>query len=91
MELIIKPFSSLPCRLEVFTINEKDADQEDFGDIYDHHKEDAEPYACADMQFNSVPATKKVLDKYNITEEEYYNICKELEYKLRVGRCGWCV
>ena len=33
----------------------------------------------------------KVLDKYNITEEEYYNICNELECKLCVGGCGWCV
>lgn len=28
---------------------------------------------------------------YNITEEEYYNICNELECKLCVGSCGWCV
>ena len=51
MELVIKPFRSLPCRLEVFTINGKTADQEDFGDTDDHHYEDAEPYACADMHF----------------------------------------
>lgn len=36
MELIIKHFHSLPCRLEVFTINGKGADQDDFGDMYDH-------------------------------------------------------
>lgn len=36
MELIIKPFHSLPCHLEVFTINGKDADQDDFGDVFDH-------------------------------------------------------
>lgn len=32
---------------------------------------------------------KEVLDKYNITEEEYYNICNELKDKLFVGGCRW--
>ena len=91
MELIIKHFHSLPCRLEVFTINGNGADQDDFGDMYDHDAESAEPYACADMHFEPKPPTKEVLDKYNITEEEYYNICNELECKLCVGGCGWCV
>ncbi len=35
MELVIKPFHSSPCRLEVFTINGKNAEQNDFGDMYD--------------------------------------------------------
>lgn len=91
MEINIKPFHALPCRLEMFTINGKSAEQEDFGDIYDHDIESAEPYACANMYFESKPPTKEVLDKYNITEEEYCNICDELEDKLCVGSCGWCV
>lgn len=91
MELVIKPFESFPCRLEVFTINGNSADQDDFGDTFDNHYEDADPYACANMQFISKPSTKEVLDKYNITEEDYYNICNELECKLCVGSCGWCV
>ena len=91
MEVVIEPFHSLPCSLEVFTINGKGADLYDFGDIYDHDKESAEPYACADMHFDSKPPTKKVLDEYNLTREEYYNICNELERKLCVGRCGWCI
>lgn len=33
MELIIKPFHGLPCELEVFTINGKAADSDDFGEI----------------------------------------------------------
>ena len=91
MELVIKPIRSLPCSLEVFTINGKGADQYDFGDIYDHDIESAEPYACADMHFDPKPPTKKVLDKYNLTKEQYYNICNELKCKLCVGRCGWCI
>lgn len=69
----------------------KNAEQNDFGDTYDHHYEDAEPYACADMHFDPKPPTKEVLNRYNITEEEYYNICNELECKLCVGSCGWCI
>lgn len=37
------------------------------------------------------PPTEIVLRKYSITKEEYYSICDELENKLHVGRCGWCV
>ena len=53
MELVIKPYRELPCRLDIFSINGKDADQEDFGEVYDH--------------------------------------CNELDYKLGIGCCGWCV
>ena len=91
MELIIKPFHALPCELEIFTINGNDSERKDFGDTYDHDIARAEPYRCGDMYFEPKPPTKEVLDKYNITEQEYYNICNELEDKLRVGSCGWCV
>lgn len=37
MELKIKTNHALPCRTEVFTINGKNAEQNDFGDMYDHH------------------------------------------------------
>ena len=43
------------------------------------------------MRFEPQSPTKEVLAKYNITEEEYNKICDELEDKLCVGRCGWCV
>lgn len=91
MELVVKPFHSLPCRLEVFTINGKTADQDDFGDTFDHNEEIRQPYGCGDMHFAPKPPTEEVLNRYNITEEEYYNICNELECKLRVGGCGWCI
>lgn len=91
MEFVIKPFRALPCRLEVFTINGKGADQDNFGDMYDYDAESAEPYACADMHFDPKPPTKEVLDKYHITEKEYDTICYELEYRLHIGGCGWCV
>jgi hypothetical protein len=77
MELVIKPVHALPCELEIFTINGKDANRMDFGEIYDHN------------EGNAKSPTKEVLDKYNITEEEYYNICNELKDKLFVGGCRW--
>ena len=35
MELKIKTHHALPCRTEVFTINGKSAEQNDFGNTYD--------------------------------------------------------
>lgn len=96
MELVIEPFDALPCELEVFTINGKKANSFDFGMTSDH-KEDYDDddeiaaYGCYDMYFESEPPTEEVLHKYNITEKEYYDICRKLENKLHVGCCGWCI
>lgn len=91
MKLVIEPMNTLPCRLEVFAINGKNANQNDFVYAYDHDIENAETDTCSDMQLEFKFITKEKLDKYNITEEEYYNICNELECKLCVGSCGWCI
>ena len=94
MELVIEPFNALPCELKVFTINGKKADSYDFGMTSDH-KEDYDDertvYGCCNMYFEPNPPAKEILHKYNITEEEYYKICDELENKLHVGSCEWCV
>ena len=71
MELIIKPFHSLPCELEVFTINGIAANSMDFGDVYDHNEESKESYGCGDMQFKPKLPTSEVLQHYNITVDEY--------------------
>ena len=91
MELIVEPCYALPCELETFTINGKAADSSDFGDTFDHNKRIKKHYGCGDMRFEPQSPTKEVLAKYNITEEEYNKICDELEDKLCIGRCGWCV
>lgn len=91
MELIIKPFHSLPCELEVFTINGIAANYRDFGDVYDHNEGTKEPYGCENMQFEPKLPTSDVLKHYNITVDEYNTICKELKKKLHVGKCSWCV
>lgn len=91
MELVIKPFHSLPCELEVFTINGITANYRDFGNTFDHNEKARKPYGCGDMQFEPKPPIKEVLYGYNITEEEYYSICNELRCKLSVGSCRWCI
>ena len=91
MELIVEPCYALPCELETFTINGKSAYSSDFGDTFDHNKRLKKHYGCSDMRFEPQSSTKEVLTKYNITEEEYNKICDELEDKLCVGRCEWCV
>lgn len=91
MELIIEPFHSLPCELEVFTINDIAANSMDFGDVYDHKEESKESYGCGDMYFEPKLPTSDVLKHYNITVDEYNTICTELKKKLYVGKCGWCI
>ena len=91
MELIIKPFHSLPCELEVFTINGIAANYIDFGSVFDHNEEAKESYGCGDMYFEPKLPTSDVLKHYNITVDEYNTICMELRNKLYVGKCGWCI
>lgn len=91
MEVIIERFEYMPCELKIFTINGKKANKNDFGEISTHGKSDEDFCECVDMYFESNPPMEKVLNKYNITEEEYYNICNKLEDELYVGDCEWCV
>lgn len=90
MKLVIKPFEALPCELEKFTINGKAANSRDFGDIFDHNKK-RKSYGCNDMRFESKLPTSEVLQRYNITANEYITICMELRNKLYVGKCVWCI
>jgi hypothetical protein len=91
MKLVIEPMNTLPCRLEVFAINGKNANQNDFVYAYDHDIENAETDTCSDMQLEFKFITKEILDKYNITEEEYrfvkhrkLSITKEGKKKKRI-------
>lgn len=89
MELKLKIFNAL-CATEVFTINGKDADSNDFGEQYDEAIEDAEDYCCGNMVFARKKDSEEVLKKYNITKDEYDTICDKLEDGLSFGCCGWC-
>ena len=90
MKYRIKPFGAL-CELEVFVINDKQAEYKDFGDKYDLDRENAEDYGCGNMTFTPKPATSTTLNKYQIDIGEYNIITKELADKLSFGCCGWCV
>lgn len=78
MKLVIEPMNTLPCRLEVFAINGKNANQNDFVYAYDHDIENAETDTCSDMQLEFKFITKEILDKYKeaegITDTHVYNL-----------------
>ena len=84
-------FGRALCYAPTFEINDIRADTGDFGDQYDREPEEAEDYACADMQFTRNPPTEDILKKYEISEVEYYEIAEKLEEGLSFGCCGWCV
>jgi len=77
------------CEPNEFIINGIEADYEDFGSKCDEGLWEAEEYCCGDMRFTPDPPTDSVLKKYNITLEEYYKVCDELDV-LSFGACGWC-
>ena len=86
----VEVYSAL-CATKIFKVKGIEADKDDFGDQGDQAPEEAEDYACADMQFVPKRATQEVLDKYKITVDEYNEIADELASKLSFGSCGWCV
>ena len=90
MEYVITPYECL-CELKEFTVNGIKARYEDFGDKYDIDSDNAHAYCCSNMKF--VPhrdTNPKVLEKYHITEAEFYLICNRLDKALSFGCCGWC-
>ena len=91
MKLIIEVYDAL-CATKKFSINGIKADTYSFGEGEDRNPEEAEDYACADMQWKRRPNPREgLLDLYGITEEEYHIICDKLEEELSFGDCGWCV
>jgi len=89
----MRPYSALPCALEVFRVKGIKAYESDFGEGRDvKGPSDDWEYACGDMRFFPYRTPKAgVLAKYGITLAEYREICKELKKVLFVGECGWCV
>ena len=79
------------CELKVFDINGIEARYEDFGYKEDIDSHDAEPYCCGNMKFiPHIRPENGILEKYQITYEDWFDICDELENKLSFGRCCWC-
>lgn len=88
MEYKIEPYGALPCELQVFTINGKQANEEDFG------VKIMRDGSCMDNEcgcsFHPKLPTSEVLSKYGITVDEYSEIAHKLESELLVYNCGWC-
>ena len=89
MELKLQ-FAGSYCCTEKFEINGIEAEYEDFGEKRDNDAENAPEYGCGDMQFFPQNSTEKILKKYDISEEEYQEICEKLEKGLSFGNCSYC-
>ena len=89
MKLKLQCYGCL-CELKVFEINDIKANYMDFGTKEDTDTYNAPDYGCGNMQFTPKPVTQKVLDKYQITVDDYNKICEELDC-LSFGCCGWCI
>lgn len=95
----IEAYNALPCELKVFTINGIKADYSDFGYSYDDRDEieyddydEIARWGCLNRRFIANRRNaKKCMEKYNITIDEFNDICDRLEEVLSVGCCGWCV
>lgn len=89
MKVKIVPYTCL-CELSTFNIDGREADYEDFVEKYDHDEENAPDYGCGDMRCDQKEPTQKVLDKYGITDSEFYEIAEKLCSALDFGCCAWC-
>lgn len=97
MKIEIERYRSMPCSLEVFKINEVDANLSDFGFCCDEDPDYSETvydgYGCGDRRFHPLEErpSKETLDLYQIEESEYGDIQVFLESYMNIGACGWCV
>ena len=97
MKIEIERCRSMPCSIEVFKINDVDAELSDFGYGVDDDPDYSEivygGYGCGNRKF--CPAeespSKELLDMYQIEECEYGDIQAFLKSYMDIGACGWCV
>ena len=95
---MVRGMNCLPCQLDECYLNGVSLNQCDFGTSYDTggdcDSEDIMCYGCVNRVFKPLEDEElkdKVMKKYRITENEYYEIQDHLESVLYVGECGWCV
>ena len=89
MDLKIEVYDCL-CELKTFEVNGIEANECDFVFKYDHDIDSAEDYGCGNMACDINNPAKKVLKKYNITEEEFFKIAERVDELVSFGNCGWC-
>lgn len=90
MELILT-FGHALCYTPEFIINGIPANYNDFGEKYDTQPEIAEPYGCGNMRFFPKEPENKIMQKYQINEDEFKIITSKLTKGLSFGYCGWCI
>ena len=97
----MQTYEALPCALNgEYYINGVYLESDDFGESYDDD-EDYDYSDNEDMYYGCVNRVFKVwideghlmaaIEKYNITQEEYFDIQNKLADLLYVGECGWCI
>ena len=88
MKLELEIFHCL-CSTRTFRINNINADSTEFGQQYDEDRENAPDYGCGNMVFHSYEPRQEIMNKYNINEKDWYDICDRLR-ELSFGCCDWC-
>lgn len=78
------------CSAKTFKVNGKVAYTEDFGTTEDTSPDEAPDYGCGNMQFIPYPVRNEILEKYEITEDEYNGIVESLVNGLSFGECDLC-
>ena len=88
MDVKIEISDTFPCWPNVFAINGVDAKVYDFGGTKTYFRHDICD-CCNDFTPYEVPR-ENVFEKYQISKDEYDEICEMLQDKLCVRSCGWC-
>ena len=78
------------CSLATFQINGIKANIKDFVNKYDHKPENSVDYGCGDMKADIIPATNEVLNKYNISLDEYNKVAERVSSEVSFGNCNLC-
>ena len=85
LRLEVETYETMPCELQTFRINGVDAELEDFGMVV---KDDFGGYECTDLSFEE--GGQPPLKKYNLTYNDYVEICRVLSDIFNIGSCDWC-
>lgn len=77
------------CSPKIFRINGIEANYTEFGIKCDQFPNDTPEYGCRSMQFTPYDPIPEVMEKYEIDENEWYEICNALD-RLSFGYCNLC-
>lgn len=89
MKLELDVYTSI-CETKSFCVNGVKATYKDFGEKLDTLPDKSKPNICGNMVFKPILPTQQVLDKYNITKNEYHHICTLLQSCISFGPCRLC-